>query len=98
MLLSENMNTLTKDWALKRIGRTPIIKADIFTKSKLHKIEKVLLKYKAIIAIAFLLLAQFALYDFDIAEYTATNHHGANVKIESIEMPEFESLSVYNYN
>ena len=69
MLLSENMNTLTKDWALKRIGRTPIIKVDIFTKSKLDKIEKALLKYKALLAIVFLLLAQFALYDFDIAEY-----------------------------
>ena len=98
MLLSENMNTLTKDWALKRIGRTPIIKVDIFTKSKLDKIEKALLKYKALLAIVFLLLAQFALYDFDIAEYVATNHHGGNAKIESIEISELESLSVYNYN
>lgn len=98
MLLSENMNTLTKDWALKRIGRTPIIKSDIFTKSKLNKIEKVMLKYKAIISIVFLLLTQFALYDFDVAEYTTTNHYGTNAKIESIEMPKLESLSVYNYN
>ena len=65
ILLSENMNTLTKDWALKRIGRTPIIKSDIFTKSKLNKIEKVLLKYKAIIAVVFLLLTQF-----NITSYT----------------------------
>lgn len=98
MLLSENMNTLTKNWALKRIGRTPIIKSDIFTKSKLDKIEKILLKYKTILAIVFLLLTQFALYDFDVAEYTTTNHYGANAKIESIEMPELESLLVYNYN
>lgn len=98
MLLSENMNTLTKDWALKRIGRTPIIKSDIFTKSKLDKIEKVLLKYKALLAIVFLLLTQFALYDFDVAEYTATNYYGASAKIESIEVPKLESLSVYNYN
>ena len=85
MLLSENINTLTKEWALKRIGRTPIVKADIFTKFKIKKIEKILLKYKAIIALVFLLLAQFALYDFDIAEYMTTNYHGANAKIESIE-------------
>lgn len=77
MLLSENMNALTRDWALKRISRTPIINTDIFTKSKVTKIERALLKYKAIIAIIFLLLAQFAIYDFDIAEYTATSHHGA---------------------
>lgn len=77
MLLSENMNALTRDWALKRIARTPIINTDIFTKSKVTKIDRVLSKYKAIIAIIFLLLAQFAIYDFDIAEYTATSHHGA---------------------
>lgn len=77
MLLSENMNTLTKDWALKRISRTPIVNTGIFTKYKARKVEKILSKYKAIIAIAFLLLAQFAIYDFDIAEYTAASHHGA---------------------
>lgn len=98
MLLSENMNTLTKDWALKRIGRTPIIKADIFAKFRVGKIEKILLKYKAIIALVFLLLAQFALYDFDIAEYTTTNHHGANAKIESTEIMELGSIPTYNYN
>jgi len=79
MLLSESINVLTrdnaliKDWALKRISRTPIISMEY----KVTKIERVLSKYKAIIIIAFLLLAQFALYDFDIAEYTATSHYGA---------------------
>lgn len=77
MLLSENMNTLAKDWALKRIARTPIINPSVFTGHKVQRIEKVLSRYKAVIAIAFLLLAQFALYDFDIAEYTSTSHHGA---------------------
>ena len=98
MLLSENMNTLTKDWALKRIERAPIIKSDIFTKFKLNKIEKVLLECKAIIAIVFLLLTQFVLYDFDLVEYTTANHHGVNTKIESTEMSKLEFLSVYNYD
>lgn len=77
MLLSENMNALAKDWALKRVARTPIIDTNVFTKHKVSKIEKVISKYKAIIAVIFLLLAQVALYDFDIAEYTSTSYHGA---------------------
>ncbi len=80
MLLSENMHSLTKEWALKRIDRTPVISTSIFTTSKLYKIEKILTKHKALVAAIFLLTAQFALYDFDLAEYSTTNYHGAVIE------------------
>jgi hypothetical protein len=77
MLLSENMHALTKDWALKRINRTPADSANIFVNLKLGKIAKTLTRHKALVAILFLLVAQFALYDFNLSEYATTNHHGA---------------------
>jgi hypothetical protein len=76
MLLSENMDSLTKDWALKRVNRTPANSTDIFGILKLSKIARTLTKYKALVAILFLLTSQLALYDFNLAEYTTTNHYG----------------------
>lgn len=89
MILSEDMNSLTKDWASRRIARTPIVKADIFKKFRTCEV-KILLQYKAIIVLMFLLLAQFSFYDFDITEYSTSNHHGANTKIESTAIPNLE--------
>ena len=77
MLLSKNINVLAGNWSQKRLHRTPIFKKDF-----LKDIENILGKYKAIIAISFLLLAQIALYDFNFTEYTSTNHYGAGVKTE----------------
>lgn len=89
MILSENMNSLTKEWALKRIDRTPA-PDNLFVALKLYRVEKVIAKYKALIGVIFLLTMQFAIYDFEMSEYTTSNSHGAGDVIEEIEMPTFE--------
>jgi hypothetical protein len=89
MLLSENMHSLTKEWALKRIDRTPM-PYNLFVALKLYRVERVVAKYKALIGIIFLLIMQFAAYDFDMSEYTTSNSHGASVQVKAIKMPAYE--------
>jgi len=83
------MHSLTKEWAVKNIDRTPV-PYNLFVALKLYRVEKIVAKYKALIGIIFLLIMQFAVYDFDMLEYTTSNSHGAGVVIEEIKMPAFE--------
>lgn len=89
MIISDNTNSLTKEWALKRINRTAA-PDNLFIVLKLYRIEKVLTKYKALIAMIFLLATQFFMYDFDMSEYTTSNPYGTNVAIEEIKMSKSE--------
>ena len=50
-------------------------------KNSSHVLTLILCKYKALTAIALLLIFQFALYDFDIIEYTSNNPHGTPAKV-----------------
>ncbi|GAB4170294.1 MAG: hypothetical protein Tsb006_7930 [Rickettsiaceae bacterium] len=59
--------------ALKRIAHTPndYAKNTASSFEYTNKILKLITKYKALIAMASLLIFQFALYDFSYAEYAA---------------------------
>jgi hypothetical protein len=46
-------------------------------KDSSHFLISALCEYKALTAVALLLIFQFALYDFDINEYSSNNQHGA---------------------
>ena len=50
-------------------------------KNSSHLLTLALYKYKDLTTIALLLIIQFALYDFDIKEYTSNNPHGATAKL-----------------
>ena len=50
-------------------------------KDSSHSFVSILCKYKSFTAIILLLIFQFALYDFDIDEYTSNNLHGTTTPL-----------------
>ncbi len=72
MIISKNSWTHkepSENWSLKRVQRTAIYVTSNKYQIKLGDIFQVLGKYKAIIALAFLLIFQFSLYDYNYTEY-----------------------------
>jgi len=53
-------------------------------KNSSHFFTAALYKYKALTAMVLLLIFQFALYDFDINEYSSNNPHGISTKLIQI--------------
>jgi hypothetical protein len=50
-------------------------------KDSSHSLISILCKYRALAAITLLLIFQFALYDFNVDEYTSSNPHGISTKL-----------------
>mgnify|MGYP001341671490 CR=1 FL=1 len=77
MIISKNilmLKTHSESWSLRRVKRSPIHYIENQYYLQIGKILKMLRKFKALIAISFLLLFQFSLYDFNYEEYFSGLH------------------------
>ncbi|RUP36159.1 MAG: hypothetical protein EKK63_18175 [Acinetobacter sp.] len=72
MIISKNilmLKTHSESWSLKRVTRSPIHNIENQYYLQIGKVLKIIGRFKAMIAIIFLLLFQFSLYDFNCDEY-----------------------------
>lgn len=75
MIISKNnlmLKTHEESWSLRRVKRTPINDIENQFYLSIAKVIKTTGRFKAMIAMFFLLLFQFSLYDFNWSEYFAS--------------------------